>query len=412
MLSLALGLTLSGFFVTKVSREVLGRYREVAASLSRTCAREMSVRGELGWLQQEMAVSTAGLEKQGVVSLQVVSQTGLVLLHSDEAMVGENGGLTLNQKAALKGQSRCALLGSHPALLAVTVPVNTYNQIWGALSVTLRPAPEHLLPLRFALLSNAFWLVLSFFLFLLLLLFCFYGFYRSKEEMSRRFKEEDLRTSRQIEAVGAGLAHELKNALNGISLNVQLLRDNLETEGVGKGATRKLERVEREAKSAGEMLQAFLNFARQPEFAPREINLGALLKEIYAFFREAGLREGVAVNLKLQEDFSSVMADEGLLRHAVTNLLWNALQSGAKNIELACALEGAFLKISVSDDGPGVSKENREKIFEAFYTTREKGAGLGLAMAKKAARAHGGDLSLEDSLHGALFVFKIPRRKK
>lgn len=411
--SLLLGVILSLFFLVSVSREIGANYRNVALTWVKACQHEMSARGELGLLQQEMELNSASLKRQGIEFVEVVSHTGLILMHSDEDMVGETLNLTLNLAGALKGASNQRLTGlGSQTRVVITEPLSNYDQIWGALVMGLSPEKKHVLPLRLGAFPPSLLFLLLALDILLLIFFVWKTASASESALSDLRKKEDTLRDDQLATVGAGLAHEVKNALNGISLNAQLLREDLREDGADEKRLRKLERIEKEASSSGEMLAAFLNYTKNTDFSPKEMNPGALIKEIGQYFKEAGERQNAEVAYFADELPQSILADENSLRHAVTNLMWNAVQAvsgeGGGHVVLKGERRGKTIAISVQDDGPGIPREKKDKIFEAFYTTKEKGAGLGLAVARKAAREHGGKLELRDCEKGCLFVLSIP----
>ena len=414
--SFALGLVLACFFLVSVSREIALSYRNIAQTWVKACQHEMTARGELGLLQQEMELNSAVLERQGIYLVEVISMSGLILLHSDENLVGETANLTLNLKGALHGGSYQRLTGSGDNLrIVLTEPLANYNQIWGALSISLKPEKKHVWPLRFGTISKKLLLILMVVDVLLLLFFLFKTLQSGKSALEELRKKEDSIRQDQLATVGAGLAHEVKNSLNGINLNAQLLKESLNDSGASESQIKKLERIEREARSSGEMLATFLSYAKSGEFSPKEVNLRSLINELGQFFREAGEKGNVKVSYSSENAPQSVIADESSLRHAVTNLMWNAVQAvsqaGGGTVVLTGAAKGGSVEISVQDDGPGIPEDRKEKIFDAFYTTKEKGAGLGLAVAKKSALSHGGKLELKDTKKGCLFVLSFPLKE-
>ena len=413
LVSILLGVILSLFFLVSVSREIGANYRNVALTWVKACQHEMSARGELGLLQQEMELNSASLERQGIEFVEVVSHTGLILMHSDEDMVGETLNLTLTLSGALRGTSNQRLTGlGSQTRVVITEPLSNYGQIWGALVMGLSPEKKHVLPLRLGSFPPYLLFLLLALDILLLIFFVWKTAIASERALTDLRKKEDTLRDDQLATVGAGLAHEVKNALNGISLNAQLLREDLREDGADEKRLRKLERIEKEASSSGEMLAAFLDYAKNTGFSPKEMNPRALIKEIGQYFKEAGERQNAEVAYFADELPQSILADENSLRHAVTNLMWNAVQAvsgeGGGHVVLKGERRGKTIVISVQDDGPGIPREKREKIFEAFYTTKEKGAGLGLAVARKAAREHGGKLEIRDCEKGCLFALSIP----
>ncbi|MBO7543733.1 HAMP domain-containing histidine kinase [bacterium] len=414
--SFLLGILLSAFFLVSVAREIASSYRNVALNWVKACQHEMTARGELGLLQQEMELNKAALERQGINMVEVISMSGLILLHSDDDLVGETADLTLNFRGALKGGSYQRLTGSGEDFrITLTEPLINYNQVWGALNISLKPEKKHVWPLRFGTVPKRLLFVLTAVDILLILLFLFKTLQSGKSALEELSKKEDSIRQDQLATVGAGLAHEVKNSLNGINMNAQLLKESLLASGASERQIQKLERIEREALSSGEMLAAFLSYAKSGDFSPKEVNLRSLINELGQFFTEAGEKENVRVSYSSENAPQSLLADEGSLRHAITNLMWNAVQavsqSGGGNVALKGAAKGGMVEISVEDDGPGIPAEERDRIFQAFYTTKEKGAGLGLAVAKKAAVAHGGRLELKDAPKGCRFVLSFPLKE-
>jgi signal transduction histidine kinase len=201
----------------------------------------------------------------------------------------------------------------------------------------------------------------------------------------------------------AGIAHEVRNPLGGLELYAGLLRDAL------AGQPERLQevaRIERELGHLRTVVSEFLEYARRPapELAP--VGVRALLEEVRELTEAPG---GVAVTVEAPETLR-VRADAGQLRRAVLNLARNAtgaMQGRAGGVVLAAAANGdGRVHIEVRDHGPGVPAELREKIFTPFFTTREKGTGLGLAFVREIVRDHGGDVTVED-VPGGGAVFRV-----
>jgi signal transduction histidine kinase len=204
----------------------------------------------------------------------------------------------------------------------------------------------------------------------------------------------------------AGIAHEVRNPLGGLELYAGLLRDAL------AGQPERLQevaRIERELGHLRTVVSEFLEYARRPAPELSSVAIGPLLEEV----REvAGAPEGVSVAVEVPAGLT-VRADAGQLRRAMLNLARNAaavMQGRAGRVVLAAADDGARVRLEVRDQGPGVPAELREKIFTPFFTTREKGTGLGLAFVREIARDHGGDVGVGDAPGGgAVFHIDLPR---
>ena len=167
-----------------------------------------------------MELNSAVLERQGIYLVEVISMSGLILLHSDENLVGETANLTLNLTGALTGGSYQRLTGSGENLrIVLTEPLANYNQVWGALSISLKPAKKHVWPLRFGTLPKKLLFALMIVDVLLLLFFFFKTLQTKNSALEALRKKEDSIRQDQLATVGAGLEHEVKNSLNGINLN-------------------------------------------------------------------------------------------------------------------------------------------------------------------------------------------------
>jgi signal transduction histidine kinase len=201
----------------------------------------------------------------------------------------------------------------------------------------------------------------------------------------------------------AGIAHEVRNPLGGLELYAGLLRDAL------AGQPERLEevgRIEREVGHLKVVVNEFLEFARRPAPNLEAVELGPLCDEVRELTRASS---GAAVVVEVPPRLRA-RADAGQLRRVLLNLTRNAA-TAARNgrIELAARRTVSGVRFEVSDDGPGVPPELREQIFTPFFTTREKGTGLGLAFVREIVRDHGGEVTVRDAPGGgSVFSFELP----
>ncbi|MCA9537276.1 MAG: HAMP domain-containing histidine kinase [Myxococcales bacterium] len=201
-----------------------------------------------------------------------------------------------------------------------------------------------------------------------------------------------LQRARELEMMLGGIAHEVRNPLGGMELFVGLLREDLSDR---PPELELLARVERELGALKRIVEEFLEYARRSPPTLETVSLAELADEV------AGLT-GVPV---LCAADGAMQCDRAQMRRLVLNLARNAAQAGASRVTLSAAGEGFV----VADDGPGVPTEVAERMFDAFYTTREKGTGLGLALSRKIAEAHGGRLRLQNpGAPGARFAVSLP----
>lgn len=206
---------------------------------------------------------------------------------------------------------------------------------------------------------------------------------------------------REMQMMLGGIAHEVRNPLGGMELFVGLLRDDLDGRD---DELELLERVEHELGVLKRIVEEFLSYARNRPIDRAPFALAALAAEVDGLVEVA---VGCPADATL--DGATLDGDREQLRRLVLNLARNAAQAGATRVELIAWAEGAEQGFEVVDDGGGLPPEVAAQAFDAFFTTREKGTGLGLALCRKIARAHGGRITLVDpGPPGARFRVVLP----
>jgi signal transduction histidine kinase len=232
---------------------------------------------------------------------------------------------------------------------------------------------------------------------------------------------ERVRQAERLAELGTltgGLAHEIKNPLSTVQLNLQLLREDLDPEHPSHGRIiHRLDTVRREASRLKDILDDFLKYAGKLELARQDVELNDLLEELVDFFLPQAQSQRVQLRLRRSEHPLTAPVDARLLKQAVLNLMINALQSitasGREGGELilSLSLRGAEALIEVIDTGKGIAAEDRERIFQAYYSTRRGGSGLGLAMTRRIIQEHGGRLELRSELDkGSDFMIFLPMK--
>jgi signal transduction histidine kinase len=209
----------------------------------------------------------------------------------------------------------------------------------------------------------------------------------------------------RLQMMLAGIAHEVRNPLGGLELYAGLLRDAL------AGQPQRLDevtRIEREVGHLKAVVNEFLEYARRPPPEIAVFPIRPLLEEVRELTPAPGT---VAVTIDAAAGLT-VRADAGQLRRALLNLARNAVAAPrATRVVLAAQpLRPGTVRLEVRDDGPGVPAELRDQIFVPFFTTREKGTGLGLAFVREIVRDHGTDVIVESAPGGgAVFRFDLPQ---
>ena len=205
----------------------------------------------------------------------------------------------------------------------------------------------------------------------------------------RRNSEYRRRLSAQTELARLGeisrtLSHEIKNPLSAIRLQTGLLKKTLPEERHGD-----LRIIEEEIQRLALLTERVGDFLRDPRGAPQELDLDL-------FLRELALRYDGRLRYRLQDGPVRVRVDPQRLRSVMENLISNALESGAGEVEVSCVAQRHRAEVSVLDRGAGIPPEIRSKVFDPFFTSKTKGSGIGLAVARRFVEAAGGELELED----------------
>ena len=229
---------------------------------------------------------------------------------------------------------------------------------------------------------------------------------------------EQLALKRNLESLGemsAGLAHEFKNALAALHGYAQLLQQ-LELDARGRGAA---DALLQEVRGLAEMVTAFLNFARPRALELAEVDLRELVEDCLTEL--AGLFEARGVSYAVEGEFDNAYADERMLRQAVLNLIRNAAEAvEADRPERLVSVRGAresdasgrgWCVLTVEDSGAGIAPADLRRIFIPFFTTKDKGHGIGLALAHRVVTEHGGTLTAANSPQtgGAVFTLRLPK---
>lgn len=235
---------------------------------------------------------------------------------------------------------------------------------------------------------------------------------------------EQVRKSERLAALGqmaSGIAHEIKNPLSAIRGAAQAL----EASNAEDGATRSagglapeqqamLARIIREETDRLDMLvNDFLAFSRDMRLDPAPANLNELVRKTMNLCRLREDFKTIRIELRLQEDLADLEFDEERVHQTLLNLLGNAAEAmdGAGMIVISTRAEDGGQALEVADSGPGVPVAARSRLFEPFFSTKTRGAGLGLAISRKIAEAHGGSLEYlpnDESATGSVFRLFLP----
>jgi PAS domain S-box-containing protein len=224
-------------------------------------------------------------------------------------------------------------------------------------------------------------------------------------DLSSRVRlEEQLREQAALARIGemaAVIAHEVKNPLAGIRGAIQVIGGRLPPDSPDAAITREIvSRID----ELSEQMKELLLFSRPPQPHPSLVDLAGLAMMTATLYGADPSASRVSVDV--QGDSPLIHADAALLKIVLVNLLLNATQAmkGQGTIQVTIATAGMEAVVSVSDAGPGIPPEVREKIFTPFFTTKSRGTGLGLAIARRLVEAHRGTISVDCPAQGGTLV--------
>jgi signal transduction histidine kinase len=211
------------------------------------------------------------------------------------------------------------------------------------------------------------------------------------------------------------MAHEIRNPLNAMSMNLEMLEEDLSGR---PGANRAevapyLSGIKGEIRRLKDLAENFLSYARPLQLSPDGHDLNRFLEEICVFMQSEAEARGITLSRDLDPLLPTVDFDTAQLRQAVLNIMSNAQQAvsegGVVRVQTRVGSAGE-VRISISDTGPGMTPEILARIFQPFYSHREGGTGLGLPIARRVVEAHSGRIEVESEPgRGTTFHIFLPR---
>ena len=226
-----------------------------------------------------------------------------------------------------------------------------------------------------------------------------------------------LNYSRKLAALGrlmAGVAHEVKNPLNAMTIHLELLKQKLEAHqavlaGVppprpvpaqGVDMNKHVNVIAQEIRRLDEVMMGFLKFARPDELKLQPVQLADLITDVVTIVQPEAEKNGVAVRVDCSPALPEINADPGMLKQAILNLALNACQAMSEGgtLKLTCrATARRQVEVDVEDTGVGIPPEHLSRIFDLYFTTKEKGSGIGLSMVYRIVQLHDGEVEVEST---------------
>jgi signal transduction histidine kinase len=211
--------------------------------------------------------------------------------------------------------------------------------------------------------------------------------------------------------LAATVAHEIRNPLNSVSMGLQRLKGEFHpTEDEGEYA-RFIELMRGEVARLNSIVEEFLSLARPLEIKPEEVRIDALLQDLAALAESDAESAKVKIDVAASPDLPSARVDRNYFKQLLLNLVLNAIQAmpDGGRLTLAARTERENLLLTVVDNGAGIPKEVLPRIFEPYFTTKTRGSGLGLVIARRIVEAHGGKLTAESEVgRGSRFQVSLP----
>jgi PAS domain S-box-containing protein len=219
-----------------------------------------------------------------------------------------------------------------------------------------------------------------------------------------------------LHTLSAGVAHELRNPLSAIDLNLHLLDEALkERGGLAQDVTHYLQVLNAECRRLSVILDNFMKFARPTSIGVHEVDLRKVIAHIMALMRFEAQERKIQLEERVEEGVPTVFGDETQISQVLVNILVNAFQAmpdGGRCFIATQERKNAdhrWVEVTVSDTGVGIKKEDVSRLFEPFYTTKTGGTGLGLAIAYRIMQDHGGTIRVSSVAgSGTTVVILLP----
>jgi len=217
----------------------------------------------------------------------------------------------------------------------------------------------------------------------------------------------------EIAVLAGGLAHEVRNPLSTIRLNLDLLSEELQSLQLPNGhrMLRKLKTIQNQCGQLEDVLEAFLQFTRAGELALEESNLAELIRNYLETYQSAAEQHRLDIRPHLAADLPNLPIDRRLFRQMLDNLIRNAQQAMPQGgqLDIQVFRRNNQVVLELIDTGCGISPLAVDKVFNAFFSTRNAGSGLGLPTVRKIVEAHGGTIRCESEPgRGTRFTIHFP----
>jgi len=226
------------------------------------------------------------------------------------------------------------------------------------------------------------------------------------------------KTLSSLGTLASELAHEVKNPLNAMNVQLLVLKHEIEdasqpNEEQKKELLKIISTVQNEIDRLGGFVEECLRFSKTGELSKSDVDICKLLEELFTLLRPQAQLNGIHMELNTQGDIPPVKLDRDRIKQAIMNILINSIEAMPDGGDLRISVHSRKEEIYIycHDSGPGISDELKDKIFNLFYTTKNEGTGIGLSSALNIIQAHGGTIRLAPSAVGTKFLITIPANR-
>ena len=237
---------------------------------------------------------------------------------------------------------------------------------------------------------------------------------REREHLEKRLYEAEHLS--KVGQLASGIAHEIRNPLNYISLAVDHLRSEMLPVCGERGEELKelTDKIKEEVRRANYMVLNFMNYGRPLKLRPVSVDYREFVGRLLPLVGEKMTEQHVAIVLEIPGDLPPVEFDPELMRNCLVNFITNAAhampEGGTVTLGAAYDHDTETFRLTVTDEGRGILPEELEKIFQPYFTTREAGIGLGLAITERIVKEHRGSIEVaSEPGRGTRFTVVLPR---
>lgn len=236
---------------------------------------------------------------------------------------------------------------------------------------------------------------------------------RGKRRRRRQASSTERKLVAELGQLAGGLAHEIKNPLSTINVNLKLLAEDIQRhdDDLHRRWLRRLASVQNESDRLRATLDDFLRFAGKYEFDLRPTDLRDVINELVDFFSPQLQSAGVVFRHTPPPEPVICRIDAKMFKQAMLNLLINANEAmdGGGELLVKLSADGGWAAVEVIDTGPGLTDDETQRIFDAYYSTKSGGSGLGLSTTRRIVNEHGGTIRVESEPgKGTRFIIELP----